>query len=86
MVSGVARLTTRLVAKLAERGVGLVLDRIGRGGAATAVVAARADRALRLAQYDVLFDISRSATTSCWCWDFRWDFLPRDRLAPWERF
>src|SRR5204862_5650070 len=56
VVSGVARLTTRLLAKLAERGIGLVLDRVGRGGGATAMVAARADRALRLAQYDVLSD------------------------------
>src|SRR5438477_2232665 len=58
VVSGVARLTTRLVAKLAERGIGLVLDRVGRGLGAIPVVAARADRALRLAQYDVLVDIS----------------------------
>lgn len=57
VVSGMARLTTRLVAKLAERGIGLVLDRIGRrGSGARAVVAAHADRGLRLAQYDVLFD------------------------------
>lgn len=57
VVSGVARLTTRLVAKLAERGIGLVLDRVGRGLGATAVVAARADRTLRLAQYDALADM-----------------------------
>jgi CRISP-associated protein Cas1 len=56
--SGVARLTTRLVAKLAERGVGLVLDRVGRRAGATPVVPTRADRALRLAQYDVLFDLA----------------------------
>jgi CRISPR-associated protein Cas1 len=56
VVSGVARLTTRLVAKLAERGIALVLDRVGRSAGATSVVPARADRALRLAQYDVLFD------------------------------
>jgi CRISPR-associated protein Cas1 len=56
VVSGVARLTTRLIAKLAERGVGLVLDRVGRKAGGTAVVAARADRSLRLAQYDALFD------------------------------
>jgi CRISPR-associated protein Cas1 len=46
------------VAKLAERGVGLVLDRVGRRAGATPVVATRADRALRLAQYDVLFDLA----------------------------
>ncbi len=56
VVSGVARLTTRLVAKLAERGIGLVLDRVGRKVGGTAVVAARVDRSLRLAQYDALFD------------------------------
>src|SRR5712691_12517785 len=56
VVSGVARLTTRLVAKLAERGIGLVLDRVGRRAGATPVMPTRADGALRLAQYDVLFD------------------------------
>lgn len=58
VVSGVARLTTRLVTRLAERGIGLVLDRVGKGGGATAVVAARADRRLRLAQYDAQFDLA----------------------------
>lgn len=56
IISGVARLTTRLVAKLAERGVGLVLDRVGRKPGGTAMLAARADRVLRIAQYDVLSD------------------------------
>ncbi|MCZ7659387.1 MAG: CRISPR-associated endonuclease Cas1 [Xanthobacteraceae bacterium] len=56
VVSGVARLSTRLVARLAERGIGLVLDRVGRPLAATAFAPARADGALRLAQYDLLFD------------------------------
>jgi CRISPR-associated protein Cas1 len=58
VVSGLARLTTRLVAKLAERGIGLVVDRVGRSAGATPVVAARPDRTLRLAQYDALFDLS----------------------------
>jgi CRISP-associated protein Cas1 len=57
VVSGVARLTTRLIIRLAERGIGLVLDRAGKGLGATAVVAARPDRALRLAQYDALADL-----------------------------
>src|SRR5262249_20302682 len=56
VVSGVARLTTRLVVKLAERGFGLVLDRAGRRAGATPVMSTRADRVLRLPQYHVLFD------------------------------
>lgn len=58
VVSGVARLTTRLLARLVERGVGLVLDRVGRGAGVTAVAPRRADGPLRLAQYDILFDAS----------------------------
>lgn len=56
VVSGVARLSTRLIARLSDRGVGLVIDRIGKSSNPVAMVAAHADRALRLAQYDALFD------------------------------
>ncbi|WP_315783303.1 MULTISPECIES: CRISPR-associated endonuclease Cas1 [unclassified Bradyrhizobium] len=56
VVSGVAHLTTRLLTRLAERGIGLVLDRIGKGGSATALLSTRPDRATRLAQYDLLLD------------------------------
>ena len=54
VVSGVARLTTRLVSKLADLGIGLVLDQVGHRQGATALLAARPDQALRLAQYAAL--------------------------------
>src|SRR5712671_3621084 len=54
VVSGVARLTTRLVARLAELGIGLVLDHIGHRNRATTLVGVRPDQALRLAQYAAL--------------------------------
>ncbi len=56
VISNAARLTTRLIARLTERGIGLVIDRSGKPGRPTALLAARPDRALRLAQYDALFD------------------------------
>ncbi|WP_170263638.1 CRISPR-associated endonuclease Cas1 [Blastochloris sulfoviridis] len=56
VVSGMARVTTRLMVRLADKGIGLVLDRVGRTASATPLMATRADRALRLAQYDVLLN------------------------------
>lgn len=64
VISGAARLTSRLVARLAERGVGLVLDRNGREGATT-LVCAQADKLLRLSQYPALHDKTARLEISC---------------------
>jgi len=56
VVSGIARLSTRLVVKLVDRGIGLVLDRTGKNGVVASLIGTRADRAVRLAQYDILLD------------------------------
>ncbi|MBL8573944.1 MAG: CRISPR-associated endonuclease Cas1 [Hyphomicrobiaceae bacterium] len=57
VVSRAARLTGRLIARLSQAGIGLMLEPLRHGGdGATVITPALGDGALRIAQYDLALD------------------------------
>jgi CRISPR-associated protein Cas1 len=65
VVHGPARMTSRLLARLAELGVGVLVEKSRyRGGGVHVVGEAAGDRRLRLAQYQILTDLSARARLS----------------------
>jgi CRISPR-associated protein Cas1 len=66
VVHGPARMTSRLLARLAELGVGVLVEKSRyRGGGVHVVGEAAGDRRLRLAQYQVLTDTAARARLAC---------------------